>query len=637
VNDATTATTGVYKVRQNTASYPEAGCLDLTFTTTYYWRIDEVNDACAPYLWKGDVWSFTTSNYFVVDDFEVYADTTAIKAVWKDMWSGIIAKNRSEVFVTTDPTHVYGGAQSMTYYYRNFETSGGKPVGCTAEASIADLQTVSDWTAQGVKALVLNFQGDTANGQEPHGNYTIANDRMWVAVEDGVGNDGIVRLSDMNDVTDGQWHEWNIDLADPCFSTVDMNNVAKVYIGFGGVKGGAVSKYGAGYTLLGDTVWFDDIQLHPPRCLPEVAYPYGDLDEDCVIGVPDLDIMSGDWLDKDFEAPAVPPDDANLIVRYTFDNPADGFAGLSDSSGNAYHGNAINDVNVHAGMLTLKNEYTWPTFGQVNKDAWTYPAEMNAVEIPLPSSFDVWNNAYTIFIEARTHLDNTGLAYENVWPIMYLSVSDPVTGATCQSETTWYQPYQVLIDMELTGPGEWAASADHSCQGSSAEYGTVADANWHKIVWIYNPDIEWHYCYVDVLGNGGFDPWGDGGEPYAFTNSLDPGKTWKTLIGASYAASASTGVIAEEGTSFMTGDVNEFRIYDYAVSLGEALALMGVEGVVYVPLDSPANYVPKDPCDSADPNLGTDALDPNNLDIINFRDYVFMANNWLKEILWPQP
>ncbi|GAI25470.1 unnamed protein product, partial [marine sediment metagenome] len=99
----------------------------------------------------------------------------------------------------------------------------------------------------------------------------------------------------------------------------------------------------------------------PTRCVTSEAYPYGDLDEDCVISMPDLDIMSEVWLDKDFEAPVVPPNDANLIVWYTFDNPADGFAGLSDSSTMSYHGIAVNDVSVHDGMLTLMNEYIWPT------------------------------------------------------------------------------------------------------------------------------------------------------------------------------------------------------------------------------------------------------------------------------------
>ncbi|MHC4528961.1 MAG: LamG-like jellyroll fold domain-containing protein [Planctomycetota bacterium] len=34
----------------------------LALNTTYYWRIDTVNDACAPYLWEGGIWSFTTTD-----------------------------------------------------------------------------------------------------------------------------------------------------------------------------------------------------------------------------------------------------------------------------------------------------------------------------------------------------------------------------------------------------------------------------------------------------------------------------------------------------------------------------------------------------------------------------------------------
>ena len=53
----------------------------LEFDTTYYWRIDEVNNE--PNIWKGNIWSFTTGRYLVVEDFEKYANTTALKTVWK--------------------------------------------------------------------------------------------------------------------------------------------------------------------------------------------------------------------------------------------------------------------------------------------------------------------------------------------------------------------------------------------------------------------------------------------------------------------------------------------------------------------------------------------------------------------------
>ena len=58
VADANTSdSTGIYRDTIDVNSYPVGETLDLG--RTYYWRIDEVNDAdpCSP--WKGSVWSFT--------------------------------------------------------------------------------------------------------------------------------------------------------------------------------------------------------------------------------------------------------------------------------------------------------------------------------------------------------------------------------------------------------------------------------------------------------------------------------------------------------------------------------------------------------------------------------------------------
>jgi len=91
------------------------------------------------------------------------------------------------------------------------------------------------------------------------------------------------------------------------------------------------------------------------------------------------------------------------------------------------------------------------------------------------------------------------------------------------------------------------------------------------------------------------------------------------------------------GSSPMTGLIDDVRVYNCGLSHGEIAVLAGLEGTIYVPLDLPTNLVPKDPCDSEDPNLGTGAFDPNNMDIINFLDYRIMARDWLKEVLWPVP
>ncbi|UCG48891.1 MAG: hypothetical protein JSU94_03735, partial [Phycisphaerales bacterium] len=46
----------------------------LTWATSYYWRIDEVNNLHAESPWVGSVWSFTVADYLIVDDFEDYND-----------------------------------------------------------------------------------------------------------------------------------------------------------------------------------------------------------------------------------------------------------------------------------------------------------------------------------------------------------------------------------------------------------------------------------------------------------------------------------------------------------------------------------------------------------------------------------
>jgi hypothetical protein len=63
---------------------------DLMYAGTYYWRVDEVNEAEAVSRWEGDVWSFAAAAYGVVDDMESYTDDTdageAIFQTWIDGW-----------------------------------------------------------------------------------------------------------------------------------------------------------------------------------------------------------------------------------------------------------------------------------------------------------------------------------------------------------------------------------------------------------------------------------------------------------------------------------------------------------------------------------------------------------------------
>jgi hypothetical protein len=85
------------------------------------------------------------------------------------------------------------------------------------------------------------------------------------------------------------------------------------------------------------------------------------------------------------------------------------------------------------------------------------------------------------------------------------------------------------------------------------------------------------------------------------------------------------------------GLIDDVRIYDWTLTEPNMEMLVHETGEtqVYSVNTSPANVVPKDPCDSEDPNLGTGAFDPNNMDIINFLDYEIMAEHWLERHPWP--
>ena len=83
VNDAnTTITWGAYKGRRDTTLYDPNG---LDEGQTYYWRIDEVNDANIDSPWRGNIWSFKTITFHYVDvngygDFQIIQE--AINAAW---------------------------------------------------------------------------------------------------------------------------------------------------------------------------------------------------------------------------------------------------------------------------------------------------------------------------------------------------------------------------------------------------------------------------------------------------------------------------------------------------------------------------------------------------------------------------
>ena len=159
----------------------------LALNTTYYWRIDEVNDASTDSPWAGKVWSFTTCDFFVIDDFEDYdAGDNQIWYAWHD-GLGYGAPGSDPYFAGnstgaavgdentlsyTEETIVHGGLQSMPFVFNN--SKQGYSMYSEVEYT---LEAQRDWTEQGVTELSLWFRGYPGSvgsfAEGPIGTYTM--------------------------------------------------------------------------------------------------------------------------------------------------------------------------------------------------------------------------------------------------------------------------------------------------------------------------------------------------------------------------------------------------------------------------------------------------------------------------------
>jgi hypothetical protein len=211
----------------------------LEWNTTYYWRIDEANSANADSPWTGPLWSFTTANFLIIDDFEAYNDlnedeegSNRIYLAWIDgfdnpLVNGSTVGNLDAPFA--EQAIVHSGLQSMPMTYDN---AVGK-----SEATLT-LTDKRDWTVNGVDTLTIWFRGETGNAAE----------QMYVTLNDSARVDH----DDPDAATSTRWTEWNISLHAFADQGVNLVNVDSITLGLSSVTGGMGKMY------------FDDIRLYPP-------------------------------------------------------------------------------------------------------------------------------------------------------------------------------------------------------------------------------------------------------------------------------------------------------------------------------------------------------------------------------------
>ncbi len=153
--DANEVATGAALAGTATTSTFDPG--PLTLGTTYYWKVDEVNDIETPVLWDSALWSFTTQEYVPIDDFESYTDEEGglVYEAWLDGYG--VTENGSQVGHDNPPyaeTRIRnGGNQAMPLYYDNIE-------GVAYSEAALTLSPPQDWTANGANTLSLHYRGD---------------------------------------------------------------------------------------------------------------------------------------------------------------------------------------------------------------------------------------------------------------------------------------------------------------------------------------------------------------------------------------------------------------------------------------------------------------------------------------------
>jgi hypothetical protein len=210
----------------------------LEWNTTYYWRIDEANNANTDSPWTGPLWSFTTANFLIVDDMESYNDinegepgSNRIYLAWVDGYDD--PTNGSQVGHLDAPfyeeTIVHGGNKSMPLYYDN---AVGK-----SEATLT-LTSNHDWTVNGINTLTIWFRGGSDNTAE----------NLYVALN----GSAVVNNDNPDAATRTSWTEWNTPLQAFVDQGVNLANVNSITLGLSSVTGGTGMMY------------FDDIRLYPP-------------------------------------------------------------------------------------------------------------------------------------------------------------------------------------------------------------------------------------------------------------------------------------------------------------------------------------------------------------------------------------
>jgi hypothetical protein len=561
----------------NTFDVKDYDANGLVFSTPYYWRIDESNGVTT---YRGKVWRFTTAAYLTVDDFDSYASHDELWAVWDDY---VINDSGATINVEKDSAFAQDG-NSLVFVYDNWRKKESQYVGSFIDADIVDLEIGPDWTVSDARALVLYFYGQEDNS-------ATVNDKMWVELEDTSSNTGVVIYDgDPNDVKEASWHEWNIDLGifDAC--GVSLTNLDKVHFGFGNFyRTGQAEEGGSG------TVWFDDIQVWPQRCVP-VKASVADFTDDCIVDGYDLETMIEDWLMRDYNT-----------LGYM--GTLKGFPPAGDPN----YDLAWVSGKIGTGALLFGGAHEFDPLSN-NNDSDDY------VEVP---PLNLNTNAMSITLWAKRSI---GGDQDDDGGLFFCSFRDDGPGTT-----------ESGFVIGLNNRDNWL---NYNWNNESGAY------NWSPEPDFNLPEGQWAFCALTIAPT------------YARIYIKKEGEAGKSDTNTYDHVVQAFGIPSRIGDhkerNFM-GAIDDFRIYDRTLSIAEVewLAYAGSQGTDPTDANLYAHYEFEDgggltALDSAGDalnywpvpsvaNIAGDDIEPEYHRFVNLIDFAALADDWLVDMPWPRP
>jgi hypothetical protein len=609
----TNDTTGMYRGTVSSAVYPLSKLREdrggpvgpdwaLALNTTYYWCIDE--DSSTGGVTNGTVWQFNTGSSISIEDFQEYGNTTDLNNVWKE---GIPVSPCNTRGPAGQVSLVSEGASDKYMQFTYDNMSGGTEEDPRLYYSQLDYQyNDANWTTGSVyssppRLLELFYRGQAVNSADP------IYDRMYVAIEDTGGDVNIVLNPDPNAQKTGgtTWTNWAISykvLGSGQPGQADLNHVSDLYIGMG-------LKCNNGSGGVGGTgnVMFDNIRVLSATCVASEG-PLADFDNDCIVDLRDLDIMTNDWLHHGEDlvfSPYTEPN--NPILWYKFEET--GSTTLAQDSGTG-------DANNYVGTINNWTTHTWKSAGGRDSNGCLYlPSGGNSYV-----SIDV---ASLSFMGDANHSgpDGGGLTFATWidadltafggWIYGFIVVKDNNGADATDIACPHHHNYN-----DWSANNAWAGWTKSGTAGFSFGPSTTAanyGGRWNHWAFVKAPHTLSWYCNGSLLKQ----------EADTDANNGDP-----NIYGPLFPLPVSAFTIGLGGWGGnWAGYIDDFQVYDYALSAAEVAYLASDgDGHLILPLTSPANI-------NTDGSTSPET-DPNQ--IINFGDLALMVNEWLTTKLWPQ-